>query len=154
MAAKQLEGFFLFEWFLGEFCGITRIFERRRGERSSSQSVTLKCVAVSSSLSSQLFPHWLPICLLYPQETTATANNLLSPRYPPIKKKNGKLNRFCVKKKKKKWWSSCCCNYSALVLHLNRAGKCFFSAGHFHPWPSLEQDNHEREFFFPGCWIH
>lgn len=36
-----------------------------------------------------------------------------------------------------------------LVLHLNKDGK-YFSAGHFHPWPSLEQDNHEREFL-PGC---
>lgn len=64
-----------------EFGGVTRIWERRQGRGASTSHARIS-VTVSSTLSSRLFPHWLPICLLYPQETTATANNLLSPRYP------------------------------------------------------------------------
>lgn len=85
MAAEQLEGFCL-NSSLENSEAVLGFGKGDRGEEQQSVSHAQISVAVSSTLSSRLFPHWLPICLLYPQET-ATANNLLSPRYPSIKKK-------------------------------------------------------------------
>lgn len=86
MAAKQLQGFCL-NSSSENSAALLAFGKGDRGEEQQSVSHAQISVAVSSTLSSWLLPHWLPICLLYPQETKATANNLLSPRYPFIKKK-------------------------------------------------------------------
>lgn len=75
MAAKQLEGFCL-NSSSENSTAIIAFGKGDRGEEQQSVIHTQIFVAVSSTLSSRLFPHWLPSCLLYPQEATAAANNV------------------------------------------------------------------------------
>lgn len=142
-------GGLLFELFLGEFCGIPRIFERRQGRGAAvSQSRS------NLSQSAHLFHHSSSLTGCQSVCSPLRKQQQLQTIYYPLVtlplKKNGKRNRFCVKKNNDEVPAAAitarlCC----ILIGLANV----FSAGHFHPWPSLKQDNHEREFF-PGCWIH
>lgn len=91
-------GGFLFELLLGEFCGIPRIFERRQGRGAAvSQSRS------NLSQSAHLFHHSSSLTGCQSVCSPLRKQQQLQTIYYPLVtlplKKNGKLNRFCVKKK-------------------------------------------------------